>query len=67
MDNTLFYDYTIANNGYAGRQISFDKSWEKTKCLVLDIQSESQGKRHLTVQIQMGGISLKRLGFKPVV
>ena len=56
----MAYDYTIANNGYAGRQISFDKSWEKQNALVFDIQSESQGKRHLTVQIQMGGISFEK-------
>ena len=56
----MAYDYTISNNGYAGRQISFDKSWEKQNALVFDIQSESQGNRHLTVQIQMGGISFEK-------
>lgn len=56
----MAYDYTIANNGYAGRQISFDKSWEKQNALVFDIQSESQGNRHLTVQIQMGEISFEK-------
>ncbi|WP_061600406.1 glycosyl hydrolase [Streptococcus gordonii] len=56
----MAYDYTIANNGYAERQISFDKSWEKQNALVFDIQSESQGNRHLTVQIQMGGISFEK-------
>lgn len=56
----MAYDYTIANNGYAGRQISFDKSWEKQNALVFDIQSESQGNRHLTVQIQMGGVSFEK-------
>ncbi len=54
------YDYTIANNGYAGRQLSFDKNWEDRNALTFEMKTEAHPKQHLTVQVQIGGVSFEK-------
>ena len=54
------YDYTIANNGYAGRQLSFDKNWEDRNALTFEMKTEAYPKQHLTVQVQIGGVSFEK-------
>ena len=54
------YDYTIANNGYAGRQLSFDKNWEDRNALTFEMKTVAHPKQHLTVQVQIGGVSFEK-------
>ena len=54
------YDYTIANNGYAGRQLSFDKNWEDQNALTFEMKTVAHPKQHLTVQVQIGGVSFEK-------
>lgn len=54
------YDYTIANNGYAGRQLSFDKNWEDRNALTFEMKTMAHPKQHLTVQVQIGGVSFEK-------
>lgn len=56
----LHYQYTIAGNGYAGRQISFDKNWEQANALSFWMKSVANPGKHLTVQIQVGGVSFEK-------
>lgn len=56
----LSYQYRIADNGYAGRQISFDKDWSEQNAFSIDIESIPYADRHLTLQIRIGGVSFEK-------
>lgn len=56
----LVYDYQLDQNGYAGRQLSFDKNWSKANAIQFELDATQQGNRHLTVQIQIGGVSFEK-------
>lgn len=56
----LVYDYQLDQNGYAGRQLSFDKNWSEANAIQFELDATQQGNRHLTVQIQIGGVSFEK-------
>lgn len=56
----LVYDYQLDRNGYAGRQLSFDKNWSEANAIQFEMDADPQGKRQLTVQIQIGGVSFEK-------
>lgn len=56
----LVYDYRLDQNGYAGRQLSFDKNWSEANAIQFELDATQQGNRHLTVQIQIGGVSFEK-------
>ena len=56
----LVYDYQLDRNGYAGRQLSFDKDWSVANAIQFELDADQQSNRHLTVQIQVGGVSFEK-------
>lgn len=57
---SLKYEYTIGSQGYAGRQKSLGGvDWSETNGISFWMTHSSQSNRHLTVQIQMGGVSFE--------
>lgn len=56
----LVYDYQLDQNGYAGRQLSFDKNWSEANAIQFELDATQQGNRHLTVQIQICGVSFEK-------
>jgi len=56
----LKYDYIIGNAGYAGKQTSLPTvDWTGTNAIQFWMKHQSQS-HHLTVQIQMGGVSFEK-------
>ena len=58
-DYGLQYDFVLGTNGYAGRQISFNKNWSTANALSLWLSNPGNIGNHLTIQIQIGGISFE--------
>jgi len=59
-DYGLTFDYTLGSAGYAGKQISLGSvDWSEANGVSFWLKHEAQGERHLTVQIQIGGVSFE--------
>ena len=42
----LVYDYQLDRNGYAGRQLSFDKDWSVANAIQFELDADQQSNRH---------------------
>jgi len=59
-DYGLQFDYTLGSAGYSGKQISLGGvDWSETNGVSFWLKHEAQGEKHLTVQIQIGGVSFE--------
>ncbi|WP_146949246.1 glycosyl hydrolase, partial [Halolactibacillus miurensis] len=59
-DYGLQFDYTLGSAGYSGKQISLGGvDWSETNGVSFWLKHEAQRERHLTVQIQIGGVSFE--------
>jgi len=50
----------LARNGYACRQFSSNKDWSVANAIQFELDADQQSNRHLTVQIQVGGVSFEK-------
>lgn len=55
----MAYHFEVADKGYAGRQLSFDKNWEDANALSFWFKHGSYP-QHLTVQIRVGNVSYEK-------
>lgn len=53
----LSYAYSIATQGYAGKQISLNQNWQDMTGISLWLSVEPTPERELTVQIRVGNVS----------
>lgn len=51
--------YTLADNGYSGRQLSFNKDWSGTNAVSFDLTTNESLPHDLTVQIRIGDVSFE--------
>ncbi|GEM00924.1 mannan endo-1,4-beta-mannosidase [Halolactibacillus halophilus] len=59
-DYGLTFDYTLGSAGYSGKQVSLGGvDWSETNGVSFWLNHEAQGERHLTVQVQVGGVSFE--------
>ncbi|WP_062319673.1 glycosyl hydrolase [Halolactibacillus sp. JCM 19043] len=59
-DYGLTFDYMLGSAGYAGKQISLGSvDWSEANGVSFWLKHEAQDERHLTVQIQIGGVSFE--------
>lgn len=55
----MVYDYEVADKGYAGRQLSFEKNWQGANALTFWLK-HSGYPQHLTVQVRIGNVSYEK-------
>lgn len=51
--------YTLADNGYSGRQLSFNKDWTGTNAISFYLETQEVLPHDLTVQIRIGDVSFE--------
>lgn len=58
-DFGMKYAYSLGANGYAGRQIAFNKDWTTANALSFWLSNPGNNGNHLTIQVQIGGVSFE--------
>lgn len=58
-DYGLKFDYTIASQGYSGRQLSVEKDWSNATGISFWMANEVASQDTLTIQIRIGSVSFE--------